>query len=83
MKLTALAILVTPTLVLMGAALAMMTDAGRSAMLNPGPHGFSEVLYAVSSAANNNGSAFAGIKRQLSVLELFTGVLHVCRSLRG
>ena len=43
MKLTALAILVTPTLVLMGAALAMMTDAGRSAMLNPGPHGFSEV----------------------------------------
>lgn len=50
-----------PTLVLMGAALAMMTDAGRSAMLNPGPHGFSEVLYAVSSAANNNGSAFAGL----------------------
>ena len=46
---------------LMGAALAMMTDAGRSAMLNPGPHGFSEVLYAVSSAANNNGSAFAGL----------------------
>ncbi|MCL5231290.1 potassium-transporting ATPase subunit KdpA, partial [Escherichia coli] len=43
---TALAILVTPTLVLMGAALAMMTDAGRSAILNPGPHGFSEVLYA-------------------------------------
>ncbi len=63
MKLTALAILVTPTLVLMGAALAMMTDAGRSANAgNPGPHGFSEVLYAVSSAANNNnGSAFAGL----------------------
>ncbi|WP_312984270.1 potassium-transporting ATPase subunit KdpA [Atlantibacter sp.] len=61
MKLTALAILVTPALVLLGSALAMMTDAGRSAMLNPGPHGFSEVLYAVSSAANNNGSAFAGL----------------------
>lgn len=61
MKLTALAILVTPTLVLLGSALAMMTDVGRSAMLNPGPHGFSEVLYAVSSAANNNGSAFAGL----------------------
>lgn len=61
MKMTALAILVTPTLVLLGSALAMMTDAGRSAMLNPGPHGFSEVLYAVSSAANNNGSAFAGL----------------------
>lgn len=40
MKLTALAILVTPTLVLMGAALAMMTDAGRSAMLNPSPAWF-------------------------------------------
>ena len=61
MKLTALAILVTPALVLLGSALAMMTEAGRSAMLNPGPHGFSEVLYAVSSAANNNGSAFAGL----------------------
>lgn len=61
MKMTALAILVTPALVLLGSALAMMTDAGRSGMLNPGPHGFSEVLYAVSSAANNNGSAFAGL----------------------
>lgn len=61
MKMTALAILVTPTLVLLGTALAMMTDAGRSGMLNPGTHGFSEVLYAVSSASNNNGSAFAGL----------------------
>ena len=61
MKMTALAILVTPTLVLLGSALAMMTEAGRSAMANPGTHGFSEVLYAVSSAANNNGSAFAGL----------------------
>ena len=61
MKMTALAILVTPTLVLLGTALAMMTEAGRSAMANPGSHGFSEVLYAVSSAANNNGSAFAGL----------------------
>lgn len=61
MKLTALAILVTPALVLCGTALAMMTAAGRSGMFNPGIHGFSEVLYAVSSAANNNGSAFAGL----------------------
>ncbi|MDM3145427.1 potassium-transporting ATPase subunit KdpA [Citrobacter sp. Cf124] len=61
MKMTALAILVTPALVLIGTAIAMMTEAGRSAMLNPGPHGFSEVLYAVSSASNNNGSAFAGL----------------------
>ena len=61
MKMTALAILVTPALVLLGTALAMMTEAGRSGMFNPGIHGFSEVLYAVSSAANNNGSAFAGL----------------------
>lgn len=61
MKMTALAILVTPALVLIGTALAMMTDAGRSGIFNPGIHGFSEVLYAVSSAANNNGSAFGGL----------------------
>ncbi|WNN45615.1 potassium-transporting ATPase subunit KdpA [Winslowiella toletana] len=60
-KMTALAILVTPTLVLIGSALAIATDAGRAGILNPGPHGFSEVLYALSSAANNNGSAFAGL----------------------
>jgi len=60
-KMTALAILITPALVLTGTALAMMTESGRSGMLNPGIHGFSEVLYAVSSAANNNGSAFAGL----------------------
>ncbi|WGL78060.1 potassium-transporting ATPase subunit KdpA [Serratia marcescens] len=61
MKMTALAILVTPTLVLLGSALAIGTDAGRAGILNPGAHGFSEVLYALSSAANNNGSAFAGL----------------------
>lgn len=61
MKLTALAILVTPALVLAGTALALMTEAGRSGIFNPGIHGFSEVLYAVSSASNNNGSAFAGL----------------------
>jgi K+-transporting ATPase ATPase A chain len=61
MKMTALAILVTPTLVLLGTALALVTDAGRAGIANPGAHGFSEVLYAVSSAANNNGSAFGGL----------------------
>ncbi|WP_145505400.1 potassium-transporting ATPase subunit KdpA [Yersinia alsatica] len=61
MKMTALAILVTPTVVLLGTALALCTDAGRAGILNPGAHGFSEVLYALSSAANNNGSAFAGL----------------------
>ncbi|MEQ5319150.1 potassium-transporting ATPase subunit KdpA [Providencia vermicola] len=61
MKMVALAILVTPTLVLLGTTIALMTDAGRSGILNPGAHGFSEVLYAFSSAVNNNGSAFAGL----------------------
>ncbi|MGE4799343.1 potassium-transporting ATPase subunit KdpA [Yersinia hibernica] len=61
MKMTALAILVTPAIVLLGTALALGTDAGRAGILNPGAHGFSEVLYALSSAANNNGSAFAGL----------------------
>jgi len=61
MKMVSIAILVTPLLVLAGTALAVMTEAGRAGILNPGPHGFSEVLYALSSAANNNGSAFAGL----------------------
>lgn len=74
MKMTALAILVTPALVLVGTALAMMTDAGRSAMANPGIHGFSEVLYAVSSAANNNGSAFAGLSANTPFWNLLLAV---------
>ncbi|MDQ0550427.1 potassium-transporting ATPase subunit KdpA [Pantoea agglomerans] len=74
MKMTALAILVTPALVLIGTALAMMTDAGRSAMANPGIHGFSEVLYAVSSAANNNGSAFAGLSANAPFWNLLLAV---------
>ena len=61
MKMTAIAILVTPVLVLAGTALAVMTDAGKAGVANPGAHGFSEILYAFSSAANNNGSAFAGL----------------------
>ncbi|MFC3394949.1 potassium-transporting ATPase subunit KdpA [Brenneria rubrifaciens] len=61
MKMTALALLIPPALVLLGTALALSTEAGRRGILNPGAHGFSEVLYAVSSAANNNGSAFAGL----------------------
>ncbi|WP_350306999.1 potassium-transporting ATPase subunit KdpA [Photorhabdus viridis] len=61
MKMVALAILVTPTLVLLGTALVISTTSGRAGILNPGAHGFSEVLYALSSTANNNGSAFAGL----------------------
>lgn len=61
MKMVSLAILITPLLVLLGTALAVGTEAGRAGILNPGPHGFSEILYALTSAANNNGSAFAGL----------------------
>ena len=61
MKLIALAILVSPALVLAGTALVLLTGQDHSAILNPGPHGFSEILYALSSAANNNGSAFSGL----------------------
>jgi K+-transporting ATPase ATPase A chain len=61
MKMTSIVILVTPFLVLVGAAIAVMTDAGKAGVFNPGAHGFSEILYALSSVANNNGSAFAGL----------------------
>jgi K+-transporting ATPase ATPase A chain len=61
MKMTSIVILVTPFLVLVGTAIAVMTDAGRLGIFNPGAHGFSEILYALASASNNNGSAFAGL----------------------
>ncbi|MET3116337.1 K+-transporting ATPase ATPase A chain [Undibacterium sp. GrIS 1.8] len=61
MKMTAIVILVTPALVLVGTAIAVMADAGKAGIANPGAHGFSEMLYAFTSAANNNGSAFAGL----------------------
>ena len=61
MKLTSIAILVTPTVVLVGTAIAVLATAGKAGIANPGAHGFSEILYALSSAANNNGSAFAGL----------------------
>ncbi|HME40832.1 MAG TPA: potassium-transporting ATPase subunit KdpA [Steroidobacteraceae bacterium] len=61
MKMTSIVILVTPVLVLVGSAIAVMTAAGKAGVFNPGAHGFSEILYALSSVANNNGSAFAGL----------------------
>jgi K+-transporting ATPase ATPase A chain len=59
--LVALYVLTTPILVLAGIAAAVSFDAGPAGMLNAGPHGFSEALYAVTSASNNNGSAFGGL----------------------
>jgi K+-transporting ATPase ATPase A chain len=61
MKMSSIAILVMPFIVLAGTAVAVSVDAGRAGVGNPGTHGFSEILYAFSSAGNNNGSAFAGI----------------------
>lgn len=61
MKMGALLILIMPITVLGLTALAVATPAGRGAALNPGPHGFSEILYAFASQGNNNGSAFAGL----------------------
>ncbi len=61
MKMASLVILITPTLVLVGTAAAVVTVAGKAGIANPGIHGFSEILYAFSSASNNNGSAFAGL----------------------
>ena len=61
MKMAALAILLPCALALLGTAATVATEAGKATIFNPGPHGFSEALYAYSSAANNNGSAFAGL----------------------
>ena len=61
MKMAALVILLPSAAVLLGTALAVATQAGRSGILNPGPHGFTEILYALSSTSNNNGSAFGGL----------------------
>jgi len=61
MKMASLVILIVPALVLIGTATAVLLPAGKSSMANPAIHGFSEALYAFSSASNNNGSAFAGL----------------------
>jgi len=62
MKMASLVILLPAAVILIGSALAAVTEPGISGILNPGPHGLSEILYAFSSAGNNNGSAFAGLK---------------------
>jgi K+-transporting ATPase ATPase A chain len=70
MKMAALVILIPPLLVLGGTAVALMMDAGKASIFNPGPHGFSEVLYAFSSTGNNNGSAFAGLNANVPFYNL-------------
>lgn len=60
-KMAALAVLVTPVVILLGSAIAVLTEVGLAGMASTGPHGLSEVLYGFSSATGNNGSAFAGL----------------------
>jgi K+-transporting ATPase ATPase A chain len=77
MTLASLYILATPAVVLLGTAVAMAVPAGRSSMLNSGPHGLSEVLYAFTSAGNNNGSAFAGLSANTSFYNVGLGLAMV------
>jgi len=74
MKLTSVFILTTPLAVLIGTAVGVMTSAGKAGVANPGPHGFSEILYAFTSAANNNGSAFAGLTASTVFYNIATGL---------
>jgi K+-transporting ATPase ATPase A chain len=74
MKMASVFILTTPFVVLIGTAVAVMTVAGKAGVANPGPHGFTEILYAFSSVANNNGSAFSGLSANTVFYNVSTGV---------
>jgi K+-transporting ATPase ATPase A chain len=74
MKMASLMVLLPCALSLGGTALAVINSAGTAGIANPGPHGFSEILYAFSSAGNNNGSAFAGISANTPFYNLSLGV---------
>jgi K+-transporting ATPase ATPase A chain len=73
MKMASLMVLTPVLVVLIGTAVAVADPAGRAGVFNPGPHGFSEVLYAFSSTANNNGSAFAGLNANTPFYNIATG----------
>jgi K+-transporting ATPase ATPase A chain len=74
MKMASLVILIPPFVVLIGTAVAVVVEPGTSSMSNPGAHGFSQVLYAFSSAGNNNGSAFAGLSANTPFYNTALGV---------
>jgi potassium-transporting ATPase potassium-binding subunit len=74
MKMVSIVVLLTPMLVLVGASIGVLADAGKAGIFNPGAHGFSEVLYAFSSAANNNGSAFGGISVNTPFYNILLGI---------
>ncbi|CAA9380283.1 MAG: Potassium-transporting ATPase A chain [uncultured Phycisphaerae bacterium] len=75
MKMASLVILIPPAVVLLGAAVAVSVDAGTSRVTNPGPHGFSQILYWASSTGNNNGSAFAGLGTNNALYNVAGGLL--------
>jgi K+-transporting ATPase ATPase A chain len=74
-KMASIAILLPPLLVLCGTAFGVMVDAGKAGVANPGEHGFSEILYAFSSAGNNNGSAFAGLSANTPFYNTALGIV--------
>ncbi len=74
MKMASLLILIMPITVLLLTALSVLTTQGKAGIFNPGPHGFSEVLYAYTSQGNNNGSAFAGMGANTPFYNLTGGV---------
>jgi potassium-transporting ATPase potassium-binding subunit len=74
MKMASLAILFPAATILILTAVAVVTEAGKKGVFNPGPHGFTEVLYAFSSAANNNGSAFGGLSANTPFYNTLLGV---------
>jgi K+-transporting ATPase ATPase A chain len=73
-KMAAVAILVPPLVVLVFTAVAVVLDVGKAGILNPGAHGFSEILYAFSSAGNNNGSAFGGLTANTPFYNTLLGI---------
>lgn len=75
MKMASLVILIPVCLILVGTAIAVVTPAGIAGASNPGPHGYSEILYAFSSAGGNNGSAFAGISANTPFYNTALGLL--------
>ncbi|ROZ77735.1 potassium-transporting ATPase subunit KdpA [Ramlibacter sp. WS9] len=74
MKLMSVVILATPIVVLTGTAIAVLATAGKAGIANPGAHGFSEILYALTSAGNNNGSAFAGLSANTPFYNTLLGI---------
>ncbi len=74
-KMSSIAILVMPFIVLTGTAVAVSAAAGKAGVANPGAHGFSEILYAFSSAGNNNGSAFAGLSANTPFYNIALGLV--------